>query len=63
VDALVCAVCLYVAEGEASPAVTVINGLATCEDHAERAMGTGELWRIIAAVRKERREPQVRDVQ
>jgi hypothetical protein len=51
---LVCAVCLYVSEGVAPPAVTVINGLAVCEDHAERAMGTSELWRIIAAIRKER---------
>lgn len=54
---LMCAVCLYTAEGIAPPAVTVINGLAVCEDHAERAMGTSELWRIIAAIRKEQREP------
>lgn len=51
--ALVCAVCFYVSEA-ATPAVTVINGLAICEDHAGRAMDTGELWRIIAAIRKER---------
>jgi hypothetical protein len=50
---LLCAVCLYVSEGAAAPAVTVINGLAVCEDHAEHAMDTGELWRIIAAIRKE----------
>lgn len=52
---LVCAICLYVIEGVASPAVTVISGLAVCEDHAGRAQGSGELWRIIAAIRKERR--------
>lgn len=51
---LVCAVCLYVSEGTAPPAVTVINGLAVCEDHTDRAMDTRELWRIIAEIRKER---------
>lgn len=52
--ALVCAVCIYVSEGPARPAVTVISGLAVCEDHADHAVDTGELWRIIAAIRKER---------
>jgi excisionase family DNA binding protein len=51
---LVCAVCLYVSEDPPPPAVTVISGLAVCEDHAERAMDTNELWRIIAHIRKER---------
>lgn len=53
---LVCAVCYFVASDVAPPAVTVINGLAVCGDHAERAIDTAELWRIIAAIRKEQRE-------
>jgi hypothetical protein len=53
---LVCAVCLYVSEGTAEAAITVISGLAVCEDHASRAQGNWELWRIIAEVRKERRQ-------
>lgn len=52
--ALVCAVCYYVSEGTPTPAVTVINGTAACDDHADRALDGGELWRIIAAIRKER---------
>jgi len=51
---LACAVCLYVSEGVASPADTVIGGLAVCEDHASRAPGSGDLSRIIAEIRKER---------
>jgi len=51
---LACAVCLYVSEDPPPPALTVINGLAVCEGHADRALDGGELWRIIASIRKER---------
>ena len=32
-DHLVCAICLYTRKGVVTPAVTIIDGLAVCEDH------------------------------
>lgn len=53
---LVCAVCLYVNDGDAAHAITVINGLAVCKEHADHALDRdGQLWRIIGEIRKERR--------
>jgi hypothetical protein len=49
---LCCSICLYVADGEAPRAVTVINGHATCEEHASDAQGSTEHGQVIAAVRK-----------
>lgn len=50
---LVCAICLYVKEGIASPADTVIGGMAVCEDHASRAQDAA-LLRIAADIERER---------
>ncbi len=33
-ESMVCAVCLYTAEGAADPAETIIGGVAVCQDHA-----------------------------
>lgn len=53
---LCCGICLYVADGEAPRAVTVINGHATCEDHASDAQSSTDHGVIIAMVRKRMRE-------
>jgi hypothetical protein len=40
---LVCGICLYARTGEAEPAVTVIGGIAACEDHTA-IVAQGEEW-------------------
>jgi hypothetical protein len=51
IPALVCGVHLYAVEGEAPPAVTVIEGYAVCEDHAGLVAQGERFAGILAAAR------------
>jgi hypothetical protein len=51
---LLCAICLYVSEDVALPAVTVIGGMAVCEGHADHAQDD-VLGRIIGQIGQQRR--------
>lgn len=53
---LCCSICLYTGKGEAPRAVTIINGHATCEDHASDAQGSTEHAQVIAVVRQRGRD-------
>ena len=46
---IVCAVCLFVRTGLAPDAVTVINGVACCDDHLSLVAGGGSFNSMIAA--------------
>lgn len=58
VSEMVCALCMFVAEDKPmKPAVTVMNGNATCEDHNGYFQG-GAISQAIVAYRAEQREEQ-----
>jgi hypothetical protein len=46
---MICCVCLYVREGIAPDAVTVINGYAVCEDHLG-IVAQGREWNSILVI-------------
>jgi len=50
---LCCVVCLYVREGVAPSAVTVINGYAVCDDHVTVVAGATSWDSILIVVRRE----------
>lgn len=52
-EPLVCAVCLYVRDGVASPAITVIEGYAVCEDHLGYVAQGTTFATIVRSVRRE----------
>lgn len=54
-----CAICLYVRNGVASEADTIINGQAVCYDHMGWVAG-GEHSRAIALARKALADDQAR---
>ena len=48
-SSLVCGVCLFTRTGRAEDAVTVINGVAVCDDHLSIAAGGGSFNSMISA--------------
>lgn len=48
----VCCICLYVRTGIAPPAITIVGGLAVCEDHMSYVTDTKLSW-IIGLIHDE----------
>lgn len=54
---LVCAVCLFARSGPAPDAVSVINGIATCDDHLSLVALGGTFRQIIVTAGAPSRQP------
>jgi hypothetical protein len=59
VNHLVCCLCLYLRTGLAPPAVTVMNGMAVCGEHAESGYLQGsEFGRTLRFMREQEAREQ-----